>query len=277
MKDYLTFEFSSDDPELASIQDELPFWSAPFGMKLLNAVKMKKNINVLDIGSGFGFPLIELAQRLGSTCRVYGIDPWKPALERCRLKIEKLGLQNVNLIEGCAEELPFEKGFFDLMVSNNGINNVKDIGAVLKECRRTSKPGAQLLFSQNLEKTFAEFYEPLQQSLVECGLPDSVSKVKEHIHHKRKPVEEVIGLVHQAGFTVTSLTQYEFDYRFNDAKAFFNYAMVKYWFLPAWKELMPADKLDEVFGKTEKKMNENWAEGSGLRFTVPYALFDCEK
>lgn len=276
MRDYLEFGFNQDDPELISIQDELPFWSAPFGMKLLSGIRMKKNMNVLDIGSGFGFPLIELAQRLGESSRVYGVDPWKPAIERCRMKINKLGLKNVSVIDGCAEELPFEKEFFDLIVSNNGINNVKDMGAVLKECRRTSKRGAQLIFTQNLEKTFIEFYSQLEAVLKEDSLGDSIVKMKEHIHHKRKPVEEIVEIVQNAGFTILSLKQYEFDYRFADAKAFFNYAMVKYWFLPSWKELVPLDKIDEIFGGVERRMNDAASVGE-LKLTVPFVAVDCEK
>ena len=33
MKDYLKHTFSSDDVELVSIIDELPLWSAPFGLR----------------------------------------------------------------------------------------------------------------------------------------------------------------------------------------------------------------------------------------------------
>ena len=46
--------------------DDLPLWSAPFGLKLLETLKFKKNINVLDIGCGEGFPLIEIAARFGN-------------------------------------------------------------------------------------------------------------------------------------------------------------------------------------------------------------------
>ncbi len=63
------------DPDVVSAIDDAPLWSAPFGMKLLEVVKLRKQIRALNIGSGMGFPIIELSQRLGETCRVYGIDP----------------------------------------------------------------------------------------------------------------------------------------------------------------------------------------------------------
>ena len=62
----------------------------------------------MDIGF-VGFPLIELAMRLGSSCKVFGIDPWKAAIERANLKLRYIGLQNVELAEGAAEQMPFRK------------------------------------------------------------------------------------------------------------------------------------------------------------------------
>ena len=167
MKDYLDHTFNPDDPELISIQDELPFWSAPFGFSLLNTIRMKKNINELDIGSGFGFPLLEVSQRLGKTCNVFGVDPWKPAIERAEKKIKMYNLSNVKIIDCCAEKLPFEDSFFDLIISNNGINNVKDIPAVFNECSRVCKNGAQFVFTFNLDKTMIEFYDIYEKVLKE--------------------------------------------------------------------------------------------------------------
>jgi len=76
MKNYLTHSFSTDDFELVSVIDELPLWSAPFGLRLLDTIKLKPRINALDIGCGLGFPLIEVAQRLGTSSKVFGIDPF---------------------------------------------------------------------------------------------------------------------------------------------------------------------------------------------------------
>jgi ubiquinone/menaquinone biosynthesis C-methylase UbiE len=95
--DYLHQTYNYSDLELVLSIDELALWSAPFGLKLLDKVEMKTNIKVLDIGSGPGFPMIELAQRLGETSKVYGIDPWDTAIERVKQKIAFHQLTNINI------------------------------------------------------------------------------------------------------------------------------------------------------------------------------------
>ena len=55
--------------------DELPLWSAPFGLKLLDILRFRKHVTVLDIGCGEGFPIIEIASRFRETSRRIGLDP----------------------------------------------------------------------------------------------------------------------------------------------------------------------------------------------------------
>lgn len=49
-----------EDARLASAFDETPLWSAPFGLRLLDRVRMADGLSVLDVGCGAGFPLLEL-------------------------------------------------------------------------------------------------------------------------------------------------------------------------------------------------------------------------
>ncbi|HVQ30534.1 MAG TPA: SAM-dependent methyltransferase, partial [Vicinamibacteria bacterium] len=58
-----------------SARDELPLWSAPFGLALLEAVTLRPGLRVLDVGFGTGFPALELGERLGASARVVGVDP----------------------------------------------------------------------------------------------------------------------------------------------------------------------------------------------------------
>ena len=68
MTEYLKYKFQ-DTPEFVETFDEVPLWSASFGLLLLKHVELKPDLKVVDIGSGAGFPLIELAERLGNSCK----------------------------------------------------------------------------------------------------------------------------------------------------------------------------------------------------------------
>ena len=57
-------------PEFGDLYDELPLWSAPFGLSLLDLVPMKSGLTILDVGAGTGFLTIELAERCGPDTKV---------------------------------------------------------------------------------------------------------------------------------------------------------------------------------------------------------------
>ena len=162
MKKYLNSKFDLNSDELIEVFDEVPFWAAPFGLKLIDKVVLRKGIKALDIGFGAGFPLTELAMRLGNTCTVYGIDPWAAAIKRTRKKLAIYGIENVEIIEGVAESIPLPSDSIDLIVSNNGINNVEDLEKVLSECSRIIKQGGQFILTMNLNNTMLEFYDILE-------------------------------------------------------------------------------------------------------------------
>jgi arsenite methyltransferase len=95
MKKQSEKDFYINSDRLVELFDELPIWAAPFGLRLLDNIKMKRNITALDIGFGTGFPLTELAMRLGNSSRIYGIDPWGSAVKRTENKIDFYGIEKL--------------------------------------------------------------------------------------------------------------------------------------------------------------------------------------
>ena len=274
---YIASSFDSNDPEIISIIDELPLWSAPFGLKLLEAVPMKKNIKVLDIGSGLGFPLIEIAMRLGKTCEVYGIDPWKAARERIEQKIKTIGLKNVKMIDAAAEDIPFDDESFDLVVSNNGINNVQDFEKSMSEISRVAKKNSDFVFTVNLEETMIEFYNEYKNVLAEKGMTDEIKLLEQHIHQKRKPVEEIKTLVVKSGFKINKVSFDKFYLRFADGTTMLNHFLIKLAFLESWLQILHQKEQTEIFKEVELRLNRISEKKGELKLTVPFALFECRK
>src|SRR5207244_7937956 len=92
-------EIDHTQPGFGEWYDELPLWSAPFGLLLLDRVPIKSGLTILDVGAGTGFLTLELAQRCGPEARVFAVDPWKAGMSRLRRKLNHLGVGNVVLIE----------------------------------------------------------------------------------------------------------------------------------------------------------------------------------
>jgi arsenite methyltransferase len=277
MDNYLKTKYDLNDKETVSVIDELPLWSAPFGLKLLDKIKYRKNITALDIGSGLGFPLLEAAMRLGNTCNLYGIDPWAAAVERIKIKIKLYGITNVEMFTCAAENIPLPDNSVDLIFSNNGLNNVNDINTVLKECQRISKVGAQLVFTYNTDKTMRQFYTEFENLLHDKKMTAQIALMKEHIYKKRRPVEEFVQLLNESGYSINEISHDKFDYRFVDGTAMFNHFLIKLAFIDSWKEIVPEEKQQEFFAELLDRLNQLSQRTGYLNLTVPIAIISCEK
>jgi ubiquinone/menaquinone biosynthesis C-methylase UbiE len=277
--------FDSADPELVDALDEVPFWSAPFGLKLLETVRMRKNMTVLDVGSGTGYPLIELASRLGDTCTLYGIDPWPAANARAKKKIVHFGIQNIQLLETEAEKIPLEDNSIDLVVSNNGLNNVRDMKQVLREVARVLKPEGQFVMTMNLNSTMLEFYGLYREILEEWLDIESEEDVasqalvdlENHIYKRRRPLPEVEKMLEDTGFEISDIQHDRFDYRFTDGTTLLNHHIVRISFLPGWKAIVPEERQDALFRELEARMNAIAEKQGEISLRVPFVCIDCNK
>jgi arsenite methyltransferase len=273
MKKYL--KKRPDTAGLTDLFDELPFWSSPFGLKLLDHINYKRGITALDIGFGTGFPLIELAMRLGESSTVYGIDPWTEAHELVNIKLKCFGISNARLIEGIAESVPLADNSVDLIVSNNGINNVSDIDKVLSECARIIRKEGQFVMTMNLDKSLIEFYKALEIVLAEMHLEKEIELMHRHIYEKRRPLEEIITMLQNHGFIIKDLEKDQFSYKFTDGTAMFNHYFIRMAFMEAWIMFLPEEKLEEIFDSVETRLNELARVSGGLKLSVPFAVISA--
>jgi arsenite methyltransferase len=257
--------------------DELPLWSAPFGLKLLQHIPYRQNMQVLDIGSGTGFPIIELAMRLGRSSRLYGLEPSADAIKRIREKLRFLSIRNVFMIRGSAEAMRLEDDAVDLIVSNNGLNNCTDPAQALIECGRVLRSGGQLIQTFNLPGTMKEFYKVLEEVLKQNNLQNSITLMQEQIATKRRPVSFYIQAGRNAGLTLTNLEEDRFVYQFADADAMLKHFFIQIAFLDSWQKLVPESHRKKVFAQTKIKLNQQARLDGQLTFTIPFALMSWKK
>ncbi|MFP2926926.1 class I SAM-dependent methyltransferase [Pyxidicoccus sp. 3LG] len=129
---------------------------------------------LVDVGSGKGKQLVELAQRLG--CHVIGLDPLDQNLELAAERIRKVSLEDrVTLLKGSIEKIPLEDASVDFLWCLDMFNHVEDIDGALKECARVLKPGGSMM---NCSAVGTELLEPREAQRVthRIGInPDTLS------------------------------------------------------------------------------------------------------
>lgn len=256
--------------------DELPLWSSPFGVLLLNNIPLRKNSIIVDIGCGTGFPLLEVAQRFGDSCKVFGIDPWEIAIKRANEKKKQYRINNVEIISGTGDNMPFSKEYIDIIVSNLGINNFKNPDNVVAECFRVLKPGGKLIFTTNLFGHFDEFYSIFGEVLYELELNNEINNLNEHIK-KRQSIEDIKALVNRNNFFINKIIQEDYVMRFVDGSSFFNHYFIKLAFLQDWKGMIKEENWNNVFLNLESRLNSIASKNGELVLKIPMAYIECEK
>lgn len=274
---FINSEFDFNDEALISCYDEVSLWSAPFGKALLEMVEYKRNIRALDIGCGTGYPLLELAMRLGSSSFIYGLDPWPGAMKRTAYKAAQYSVGNIKLLECCAEEIPVEHAAIDLIVSNNGLNNVADLPKVVEECGRIAKKGCQVVIAVNMNTTMIELYNVFRESFNESGIGNSTVNIDDHIRKKRPELSEIVQLFERYGFRKTGEVADSFSYIFADGAALFNHYFMRLAFIESWIDCIPEEHRKTVMNDVEHRISRIAEKKNGFSMNVPFACLEFRK
>jgi ubiquinone/menaquinone biosynthesis C-methylase UbiE len=108
------------------------------------SLPVQKGDRVLDVGSGFGDTAIKLANLVGSTGEVVGIDCCDAFLDYARRDVEAHGLTNVSFLRGDAEiALPANQ--YDFVFARFGTMFFANPVAGLRNMRKALRPGGRMV------------------------------------------------------------------------------------------------------------------------------------
>jgi ubiquinone/menaquinone biosynthesis C-methylase UbiE len=107
---------------------------------LLRRAAVEPGMTVLDVATGTGNVAIRAAQ-LGA--RVTGLDLTPELLDRARERVAGTELA-IEWVEGDAEDLPFEDGSFDCVLSTFGVQFAPRHEVVARELVRVTRPGGTI-------------------------------------------------------------------------------------------------------------------------------------
>ncbi|MFZ5913359.1 MAG: methyltransferase domain-containing protein, partial [Pseudomonadota bacterium] len=111
--------------------------------EVLRRLELRPGEAVLDVGSGPGLLLRDLALSVGEAGKAVGLDMSAPMIEVARRRCE--GLPQAAFEQGDAMKLPFPGAMFDVAVSTQVYEYVPDMETALAELHRVMKPGGRIL------------------------------------------------------------------------------------------------------------------------------------
>lgn len=100
---------------------------------------------VLDVGCGWGDTAIQLAQKVGPTGSVVGLDCCNAFLEKGRRDAQQAGLANVRFVEADVQTHRFAPEY-DLCFSRFGMMFFGNPVAAMRNVRSALKPGGRVMF-----------------------------------------------------------------------------------------------------------------------------------
>ncbi len=143
--------------------DQIAFWNGPAGQHwtdrqqaqdamlapvsdiLIDRARAGVGERIVDVGCGCGATAIALAQQVGPTGHVLGIDISAPMLGRAR-QIAPAGLP-IDFVLADATTYPFDPASFDLLVSRFGVMFFADPVLSFANLRSALRPSGRLVFA----------------------------------------------------------------------------------------------------------------------------------
>jgi ubiquinone/menaquinone biosynthesis C-methylase UbiE len=109
--------------------------------------KAKPGETCVDLGSGRGTDVLRMADMVGESGFVYGVDVSDGMLQKAKKNADKLGVSNVKFIKSELEDIKLSSDSVNLLISNCTINHASDKLKVWSEIERILKKSGRFVVS----------------------------------------------------------------------------------------------------------------------------------
>ncbi len=169
----------------------VPMRERRFKGRLLEHAAIADGMRVLDVGCGTATLAIWIKQRVPGA-EVVGLDGDPKILERARRKAADAGVE-LRLDEGFSNDLPYEAGSFDRVVSSLFFHHIKPAvkERTAREIARVLKPGGELHVGD-----FGRPADPLQSASFRLVRRfDGEEETRDNLHGRLPEIFAAAGLV----------------------------------------------------------------------------------
>ncbi|WP_206881168.1 class I SAM-dependent methyltransferase [Alicyclobacillus mali (ex Roth et al. 2021)] len=111
--------------------------------RIIDAMEVHGQEDVIDIGAGPGFFALPMARRTQGT--VYAVDLSPEMLAMLSERARQAGLDHVQVVEATADQLPLPDESVDRALMAFVLHEVPDQAAALREVHRVLRPGGKFL------------------------------------------------------------------------------------------------------------------------------------
>lgn len=174
-------EFSYEFSQFWKALLEAPFY-AQGRQKSTESVANRVDINVLDLASGQGHALVELARLVGEDGLVNGIEYSQDHIEISKKLIQERGHQNIEVIQGDLNNgLPYENQKFDGVLFIGALHFITKREELIHEISRVTRPGAVVAIG-NIYSNLSTFDKPFMDLIFSMIQPRAIPVNLELLH-----------------------------------------------------------------------------------------------
>jgi enediyne biosynthesis protein CalE5 len=188
--------------------------------RLVADARLRAGMQVLDLGSGTGYPALLGAQTVGPNGSAIGLDLAEQMLVVARRKATALGLANVTFRTGDATSLPFEANSFDAVTSRFCLMFLPEIPKAAAEIARVLKPGswvAAAVWSAPDKNPYLMIPIAVIKQFLDLPPPDPTAP---GIFRLATP-GDLSGMLQQAGLTNLSEEEFVADVKFPSGEEYY--------------------------------------------------------
>ena len=139
------FHYKGEKMAVASCNSDLHGYGEAIRGELGRRIPRGKKLKVLDVGTGFGINVAFLAGWLSKGSAVWTVDPSKEVLADVKAALDEESARLVRFAVATADDLDFQDGFFDYVVSVMVLHHIEKLQPALREMARVLKPGGRLV------------------------------------------------------------------------------------------------------------------------------------